>query len=199
MDIRDYAKKTYTFLLKDDSLLATLSFVGVSLLFIWFIFFPFLTLITGTELPIVVVISESMVHTDSWEEQVARCETGICTQREYYEERSMWTSFSSYPLRNGLNRGDIILSVHTSNLEVGDVVIFNSEQSPYPIIHRIVDENNGTYTTKGDNNAAPNPSIGETSLTSKDIIANAKIRIPYIGYVKLVTVDTLLYIRGLVS
>lgn len=196
--IKEHVKTAYNFVFKEDSVPATITFVVLSLLFIWFIFFPTLSLITGTELPIVVVISSSMSQSDTWPEQVAYCDTGICTQRDYYEERSMWEDFSSYPLSNGFNRGDIILSVGPSNIERGDVVIFDSPQSSHPVIHRVIENNNGEYVTKGDNNPEPNEEIGETSLSENSIVANAKIRVPYLGYIKLLAVDTLLYINNII-
>ena len=182
-------KSFFHFILYDDSVEALIGFLIVSLVVLRYILFPFLGLIAGTDLPIVVVISNSMKHSDTWAEEPAQCTFGPCTQQEYYKEKGMWSSFDAYIFSSGFRKGDIILAHGHGSYDIGDVVIFQNE---IPVIHRVVEKSNGdTFVTKGDNNPQPIESIGEDSISQKRIIGEAYGRIPLLGYVKLAPVDLL--------
>lgn len=104
-------------------------------------------------------------------------------------------------------RGDIVLvekanflGIHEFNPEdvkKGDIVIYNANWFPDPVIHRVVatgTAKNGTnyYIIKGDNNPVPDPAVVYPSqITARVItIGNQPIFIPRIGYITL-------WIRGL--
>ncbi|MDO9045147.1 MAG: signal peptidase I [Methanobacteriaceae archaeon] len=104
-------------------------------------------------------------------------------------------------------RGDIVLvekanflGIHEFNPEdvkKGDIVIYNANWFPDPVIHRVVatgTAKNGTkyYIIKGDNNPIPDPAVAYPSqITARVItIGNQPIFIPRIGYITL-------WIRGL--
>ncbi len=104
-------------------------------------------------------------------------------------------------------RGDIVLvekanflGIHEFNPEdvkKGDIVIYNANWFPDPVIHRVVaigTGKNGTkyYVIKGDNNPVPDPAVVYPSqITARVItIGNQPIFIPRIGYITL-------WIRGL--
>lgn len=154
-----------------------------------FVLFPFLSLVTGSGLPLVVIESCSMYHESGFEEWWN-------DHSDWYETNGiMKPEFREFPFRNGLNKGDIILVWGYSDYEVGDIIIFepNKDSSaPYPIIHRLVGE--GPYETKGDHNFAQltggNPTndrnIDETDIAEEQIIGKAVFRIPYLGWIKLV-------------
>jgi len=93
--------------------------------------------------------------------------------------------FEKFPLKNGFNKGDIILLRGTKKLSVGDIIVFESKK-PYPIIHRII-EKNEMIKTKGDNNAGliMDSELNEENITRDLIIGKAYARIPYLGYVKI--------------
>jgi signal peptidase I len=152
-----------------------------------FIFFPLLSLATGTSLPLVVVESCSMYHEsgfDSWWGQNAA----------YYESKNINESeFSSFSLKNGLNKGDIIIVNGAKNPEIGDIIIFNANSDSkalHPIIHRVISEN--PLGTKGDHNfdqLAPGnnvQNIDERNIKQEQVVGKAVFKIPYLGWLKLI-------------
>lgn len=178
--------------LKEDSWQSWIVSIILIIIGIKFIFFPFLSFITGTELPLVVVESCSMYHGSSFPEWWQ-------LNSEWYESRDIAKSdFSAFPFRSGLNKGDIVFVYGRSGYELGDVIVFrqNTEAlSPYPIIHRIIQT--GTIGTKGDNNNAQltinnNPQrLDETSIIPQRIMGKALFKIPLLGWVKLIFFDAL--------
>ena len=72
-------------------------------IFIKLVFFPSLALITGAPLPLVVVESCSMYHATSFQGWWER-------NQGWYEQRNVTlTDFKEFPLKNGLNKGDIVI------------------------------------------------------------------------------------------
>lgn len=186
MTVWESIKKFWKFLNEDtwqSWIVSLLLIIG----FIYFIFFPGLSFITQTELPLVVVESCSMYHAGDFDDWWFR-------NGNYYEQRDILKSrFATFPFLNGMNKGDIIFVWGRSDYEMGDVIIF--EQNPtssarHPIIHRIITE--FPYGTKGDNNArqltAENNEqrIDETNIPQERIMGKAVFRVPYIGWIKLV-------------
>jgi signal peptidase I len=107
--------------------------------------------------------------------------------------------FESFPLRNGFNKGDIIVLVGSTheNTAVGDIIVFRTGK-PDPIIHRVVawwtEGDKRFYMTKGDNyktNQLPirNAIIDETRITENQVIGRALFKIPFLGYIKIWFVD----------
>ncbi|WP_431061828.1 signal peptidase I [Methanobacterium sp.] len=96
-----------------------------------------------------------------------------------------------------LYRGDIvIIDKNPSNLQVGDIIVYNANWFKDPVIHRIIkienSSNGPAYTIKGDNNPAPDPAlVYQKQIISKVVtIDGHPIVIPKIGYITL-------WIRGL--
>ncbi len=186
-DIKNYPKKFWDFLWNDDSLEGWLFSIVFIFVFIRFIFFPLLIFITGTPLPLAIVESCSMYHegnlfsnTDSWWEE---------NSNRYVEFSINKTDFDDFPMKRGFNKGDIlfIMGADTDGLDVGDIIIFNTNQKT-PIIHRIVeiDEsgNERVFSTLGDHNQGQLPiekEIREDQITGKAVFKIA----PYIGWIKL--------------
>ena len=178
---------------KDDSFKGWL----ISLIFIFvvikLIFFPLLNLVTGTTLPLAIVESCSMYHGgnifgdfDNWWDRHDSKYEGIGIKR---------TDFESFILKKGFGKGDIIFIVKArpEKLEVGDIIVFNSNQKN-PIIHRIVSirQENGEYffSTMGDNN---NGQLNtELSITEEQLVGKAVFKIlPGIGWAKLIFYERL--------
>jgi hypothetical protein len=143
--------------------------IGLAFLIIKFVFFPVLGLVFGSELPVVAVLSGSMEHDDR-----AGVVCGVRAPDDYrgslseywalcgawYEARGITQAqFESFPLKNGFNKGDIIVLVgpQRRDLVVGDIIVYESREQ-YPIIHRVVavtaEGGAVTYETKGDYNPA---------------------------------------------
>ena len=118
--INNYLKKFYEFLQKDtwQSFVVTLLLAFV---IIKFVFFPGLSLITGTSLPLVIVESCSMYHHDPGFENTFSSSVYGNYDIEL-EDTDNWV------FQNGFSKGDIIFVVGAKNIEIGDVIIFNGEQ-----------------------------------------------------------------------
>jgi hypothetical protein len=188
MNIKEWWNKFWFILWKDDSFKGWVFSIVFLFIFIKFVFFPTLSLITGTSLPLAIVESCSMYHENNllsnydkwWEEheiKYSKFEIG----KEY---------FKSFIFKKGFNKGDIlfIIGANPEKLKVGDVIIFNAGQRN-PIIHRIIDidENNGEriFSTIGDNN---NGQISfEKNIVSEQMMGKAVFKLaPYLGWGKLI-------------
>ncbi len=93
---------------------------------------------------------------------------------------------TSGSMKPNLTVGDLLVVEHVEpeELRVGDIIVFTTPYSRYPIVHRIVEievEPGGVYRfkTKGDANSRPD--IGYR--TPDDIYGRVKYRIPMLGYV----------------
>jgi signal peptidase I len=187
-EARELWKKFWFLLWKDDSFKGWIFSLVILFIFIKFIFFPGLSLVTGTSLPLAIVESCSMYHKgnlfanfDSWWER-------------HDEKYSKFTinelDFQDFILKNGFNKGDIlfIIRANPEKLQEGDIIIFNANQKN-PIIHRIIDiRENGEeriFSTIGDNNKGQ--LSFENSVTEDMIVGKAVLRVaPYLGWIKLV-------------
>ncbi len=186
--VKKFFDKVWYLLWKDNSLKGWIFSIAVIFVFIKFIFFPLLSLVTGTGLPLAIVESCSMYHQgdifsnfDNW--------WGL-HEVKYGNIGINKTDFSSFIFKDGLNKGDIlfIVGVKPSNVHVGDIIIFNAGQQA-PVIHRVINvtDNNGTYVfeTEGDNN---NGQLSfESHIVADQLVGKAVFRIaPYLGWVKLI-------------
>jgi hypothetical protein len=207
-------QKIWHFIWYEDSLLSWAANVLLAFIIIKFIVYPLLSLVFGTSLPVVAVISCSMDqgYTDCGND-VPKNLCGIVGEGprnsdhfweicgEYYEERGITKdNFDDFPLSNGFRKGDVIVLKGTDpqRIEVGDVIVFMAQRA-YPIIHRVVEINDDqTYQTKGDHNPTQiiDEGLDETSITPKQILGEGFFRIPYVGYVKILAVDALSYVLG---
>jgi len=186
--VKKYWEKFWFLVWKDDSFKGWLISILVLFLFIKLIFFPGLSLITGTSLPLAIVESCSMYHDgnifsnfNAWYER---------HDEKYKDFIINQLDFQDFSFKNGFNKGDILFIVGTpaEKLKVGDVIIFVANQKN-PIIHRIVEikEQNGTrlFSTVGDNN---NGQLSiEKQIKEEQIIGKAVFRLaPYLGWGKLI-------------
>jgi len=188
MKFKEALKKFWHLLWKDDSpkgWIFTLIFLFV---FIKFIFFPLLSLATGTSLPLAIVESCSMYHEGNlfsnnnnwwnyWEEKYS--DLGITKEQ-----------FKTFPFQKGFNKGDILFIVKATpdKLKIGDVIIFDGGQRN-PLIHRIVKiekkDDEYIFSTIGDHNSGQlsvEKTIKENQLVGKAVFKAA----PYVGWGKLI-------------
>lgn len=186
--LKNFWDKFYFIVWKDDSPKGWL----ISLLFIFivvkFIFFPLLSLVTGTSLPLAIVESCSMYHDgnylsnfDNWYE---------ASESKYNKFNVTLEDFSDFKFKKGFTKGDILLIMRANpeKLETGDVIIFEAGTN-HPIIHRIIDiqetDSGKIFSTIGDNN--PSQLNVEKQITENQLIGKAVFRIvPYAGWVKLI-------------
>ncbi len=176
MELKHYLKKIWHFIWEEDSLLSWIVNVILAFVLVKFLIYPGLGLLLGTQFPVVAVVSESMEHNgnlDQWWQSQEK----IYSQLEITKEE-----FQTYPLTNGFNKGDLIILIRPSNLKKGDVIVFKGEPSE-PIIHRIVKADDGTYQTKGDHNLGSRQD--ELNITPNLILGKAALRVPLLGWFKL--------------
>ncbi len=188
MNLKKLWSKFWFLLWKDESFKGWLFSVVFLFIFIKFIFFPVLSLLTGTPLPLAIVESCSMYHKgnllsdyNAWFERHEEKYSNFGVDSE---------KFFVFPFKSGLNKGDIlfVLGVKAEKLEVGDVIIFNAAQRN-PVIHRIIEINkeNGeiVFSTIGDNNNGQ--LTFETNIKSEQIVGKSVMKLaPYLGWIKLV-------------
>ena len=169
-----YIKKLWNFL-KKDTWQSWLVSIILIIIFIKFIFFPTLSFLTGSELPLVVVESCSMYHESSFEEWWDKNEAW------YKLENIEKSDFESFGFKNGLNKGDIIFVIGKKEYKIGDIIIFTAP-TKHPLIHRIVTQN--PASTKGDHNT--NQLSIERDISKDSILGKAAFRIPLLGWIKLI-------------
>ncbi|MAG60782.1 hypothetical protein CL619_03270 [archaeon] len=216
---KQHARKVWHFLWHDESAWSWIANIIIAFVIIKFIFYPILGLVLGTAFPVVAVVSESMEHGlhqgeicgqdydyfpngfDSWWE--------VCSYWYTSEEIDISKEqFEDFPMHNGFNKGDIIMlwRANTENIEIGDILVFQSSKS-HPIIHRVVDiwtvedaetgELEYHYQTKGDHNKDSfGGNLGEEDITIDRIYGKALVRIPYLGYIKILFAE-FLYLFGI--
>ncbi len=201
--IKQGSLKIWKFLWHDDSVWSWMANIIVAFLVIRFVFYPLLGVLLGTSFPIVAVVSESMehgIHNGLCGKQIEEYKESydnywdVCG--DWYEKRGISKEdFSKFPLKNGFDKGDVIIlwRANSDNLEIGDVLIFNGGRTQ-PIIHRIVaiNEQDGqlVYQTKGDHNSdSISSGIAETSITEDRIFGKGVLRVPYLGWIKILFVD----------
>lgn len=192
MGVKESLKKFWNFL-KEDSWPSFFASLIIALILIKFVLFPTLSFVTGTSLPLVIVESCSMYHSMDLDQ--------IMANKIYSDHGLTINETDSWVLKNGFSKGDIIFVVGAKNIEVGDVVIFDGGRAN-PIIHRVIgikDENGKkVYEAKGDNNLAqivPGCNGGvcwttdEKNIREDQLIGKAVLKVPVIGWVKLIFFD----------
>ncbi len=214
-ELKENVRKSWRWIWDSDSILSWVVALVVIYVGVKFIFFPGLSLVMGTQLPLAGVESSSMDH------QIVKDDLGrlnLCgniyssSEKEWINFDEYWdycgdwylekditkNEFSGFSLKNGFRKGDIMVVWGRFEPKVGDVIIFQpalGSTAPRPIIHRIVDINNGIIQTKGDHNEAQLTlsnniyKTDETNIKENQIIGKALFKIPFLGWVKIWFVD----------
>jgi len=196
-EVKKGFKKFWYLLWEDNSIKGWLFSLIILFVFIKFIFFPFLNLVTGTQLPLAIVESCSMYHQgnifSNFEDWFGRHES------KYLGIDISEPNFEKFSFKNGFSKGDIlfIVKANPDKLKIGDIIAFNSGTGGTPVIHRIVKIENQSgqliFSTMGDNNAqmlTPNNNYGgvdERTIIPSQLVGKAVFRVaPGFGWVKLV-------------
>lgn len=190
-------KKAWRFIWSDDSLLSWLLNTALAFILIKFVVYPGLGLMLSTSHPIVAVVSGSMEHADPfevwWDEHYGWYEKMNISKEE----------FRDFHFYGGFNKGDIMIlkGRPPESINIGDIIVFRSGR-PDPIIHRVVakwyDGNRYHFQTKGDNNmdSIKTVFLDETDISEDEIIGNAIIKVPILGYVKIWFVEIINMVKG---
>jgi signal peptidase I len=187
-DIKKFWKKFWYIIWQDESLKGWIISLVVLFIFIKFLFFPTLSLATGTHLPMAIVESCSMYHDGNL---LSNYDKWWNRHESKYEELGITEEkFKKFIFNDGFNKGDIlfVIGANPEKLKIGDVIIFNAGQEN-PIIHRIIDikRKDGEYifSTIGDNNNGQ--LSAEKEIREEQIIGKAVFKlVPYAGWGKLI-------------
>ena len=164
--------------LHEDSWASFVVTLILAFIIIKFVFFPGLSLITGTSLPLVIVESCSMYHHEDGFEKTF--ESNV-----YSDYGISLEDTKNWIFQNGFSKGDVIFVVGAKNIEVGDVIIFHGG-AQHPLIHRLV-QTDDDYATKGDNYKTNNNQLSsEKYIPEEQIIGKALFKIPFVGWAKLI-------------
>ena len=177
------------FLWHDDSALSWVVNIVLAVILIKFIIYPGLGLILDTNFPVVAVVSGSMDHhgdnLDEWWSE---------NKAFYLSQGITKDMFEEYPFSNGFNKGDlmVLVGIEPDEIEKGMVVVFMGGKN-YPIIHRVVVLEEDHLETKGDANKLqftpqtdPDHILDETNISYNAIVGKAVIRIPILGWIKII-------------
>ena len=174
-----------------DSALSWVVALVLAFVVVRFIFFPGLSFLLGTNLPLVVVESSSMEHPGNFVGNVIGTSSNFdlwwSGKGDWYEDYGIEKEdTNSWSLRSGFDKGDIMIVYGRYEPKIGDVIIFDAN-AQHPIIHRIVSIDGDIIQTKGDNNGGQLPI--EKTIHKDDLIGKAVFRIPKLGWVKLIFVE----------
>ncbi|MCJ7478808.1 MAG: signal peptidase I [Candidatus Nanohaloarchaeota archaeon QJJ-7] len=93
---------------------------------------------------------------------------------------------TSGSMEPNLHRGDMIVveGEPWEEIEVGEIIVFESGDMPVPVIHRVIEKNETALQTQGD--ALNTQHEFEKHITEDQVMGTALFSIPMIGHVKLV-------------
>ncbi|MGC8812162.1 MAG: signal peptidase I [Candidatus Aenigmatarchaeota archaeon] len=141
----------------------------------------------STDLPVVAVVSSSMVH-----DRLTEANHYQWLEKKFGYNRSY---IDSWPVANGFEIGDLPIIQGSKDYKVGDVVVFSVPCESSPIIHRIVYINeDGTFQTKGDHNPdqitkccnlGTQVCYTEKNISKDQIHGKVIFIIPKLGYFKV--------------
>ena len=182
--MKDKLKKLWRFIWEDNSIWSWLVNLVLAFVLVKFIIYPGLGLLLGTGYPVVAVVSGSMEH-DGGFNNWWNSQESIYTELGITKDK-----FKEFRFKNGFNKGDIMVLIGSEKINIGDVIVFKGGASE-PIIHRVVKID--SLQTKGDHNSGSrNDEIG---ITKDRIIGKAVLRVPYLGWVKLIFVEVINLVR----
>ena len=188
MKFKEALSKFWFLIWKDDSLKGWVLSLIFIFVFIKFIFFPILSFTLGTSLPLAIVESCSMYHSN---DVLGNFDIWWNSHEEKYSQFEISkTTFETFSMYKGFNKGDIIFITGTNpnKIKIGDIIIYNTD-TPSPVIHRVMnitETSSGLiFQTIGDNN---NGQIYfEKQVTSSQIVGKAQFKLaPLAGWFKLI-------------
>ncbi len=186
-------KAAWKFLWNDNSVWSWIVNAILAFVLIKFLVYPGLGLALHTNHPVVAVISDSMQHHSEFE-------TWWKGMEKFYSKYNITKEeFTGFRMSKGFSKGDIIIlkGKKPADIGIGEVIVFDGNR-PEPIIHRVVKkwESGGTYyfSTKGDRNSDQRDE--EKEINENRLVGTAWVRVPYVGYVKIIFTELVNNIRG---
>lgn len=198
-DWKRILKSVWHFIWEDNSILSWIVNIVLAFVLIKFIVYPGLGFLLQTSYPVVAVVSESMEHDGNFDEWWEK------SSKWYDENNIKKEDFAKFQLKNGFNKGDIIVlkGKNPGDIQIGDIIVFWSAKRD-PIIHRVVKKWEEVslyyFQTKGDNYktnplSIKNPFLDETRINQEQIVGNAVFRIPFLGYIKIWFVELIKMVK----
>ena len=187
------AKRFWNFVWNDNSIWSWIFNAVLAFVLIKFLVYPGLGLVLHTHSPVVAVISDSMRHNGDFDSWWTSMETA------YANFNISKDDFTGFVMSNGFKRGDLIIlkGKKSEDIQTGNVLVFKGT-TPEPIIHRVVNKwktgNTHFFSTKGDANSGQRDE--EKEINEDRIIGTGWIKIPYVGYVKIIFTELVGIIRG---
>jgi len=188
--IKEKIVSFFRWVLYSEDPLSYVVFFIIAYLIYNYIIMPILVFITGSQAPMLVILTPSMEHTYfnlQW-----YCQWWNLS---YPECQKKWNQL---PFHNGINVGDLVISTSPTNAKVGDVIVARVSNLNFPLVHRVVglqcnnttikaevylkDYPNCRILTKGDNNPIIDPYI----IYYKDVEGTVTYVIPYIGLPRVI-------------
>lgn len=192
----DYVKRFFGYVWNGDTPGSFVLNILFAFLIIRYVVYPVLGFMLGTSFPIVAVVSGSMEHDGSFDDWWSSecCANALCTEKApqsaFYASKGLDKEFFlGYPFKNGFDKGDIMVLYSPKNVIVGDIIVFSGNHRAEPIIHRVVNINDTVFQTKGDHNCGV--AEFEKEIKKEQIHGKAVLRVPYVGYIKIVFVELL--------
>ncbi|OYT30874.1 signal peptidase I [Candidatus Woesearchaeota archaeon] len=206
MGFKRFWKKLWHFIWNDNSIWSWLVNFVLAFVIIKFIVYPGLGFLLGTHAPIVAVVSGSMEHDgslDRWWSEKTCCDSACSVRAEqfnFYKKLNIsFEQFKNFSFKNGFNKGDIMFLISPKKVKIGDVIVYSAGIKHDPIIHRVVDikVKNGKrfFTTKGDHNCGI--ADFEHNINENKVIGKAVLRVPWLGWVKIVFVNIVNFLVNL--
>src|SRR3989338_3456486 len=191
--MKKFLQRLWRFIWADNSLLSCVVNVVLAFIIIKFLVYPCLGFLLATTNPVVAVVSGSMEHHETFDEWWPK-------KADFYEKLNITKKdFEGFKFKNGFNKGDLMIlkGKKPSELLIGQTIVFRGDAKE-PVIHRLVSKQKaeGTYvlSTKGDNNDAQ--LSYEKNIPEEQLIGQALISVPFLGYVKIIFTEALTILQG---
>lgn len=159
--------------LRGDSWASFFVTLFLALIFIKLILFPFLGFVTGTEMPIFIVESCSMHHSDGWEEifgEVQICEDAEIKIQADSSGFEVLENTKEIDIQNAVFAREAVpryLQISPENAEVGDSVFYISS-SGIQLRHEILSIRGEIFETSGERICEEGGIYGSRGLTVED-------------------------------
>lgn len=152
-------------------------FYGALGILIAFLLNQTLAFALSTDLPVVAVVSNSMLHDSGTESNYYRwLEQNLGYNRTFID---------SWSVKDGFSIGDLPIVQGSKEYKIGDVIVYSVNGQRAPIIHRIIKINpDGSFMTKGDHN--PSLLSFESRVDESQIHGKVLFVIPKLGYFKVI-------------
>lgn len=176
MKIKESLKRFWHFFWHEESIASYIVFFIVAYLLLKFVAFPIFLFALGLS-DVTAVMSTSMVHTNP---------NFDATYYVWLEQHNITRAQTAdWPFSNGLNIGDVIFvdKSKRADIALGDVIVYYAPTG-VSIIHRVVNIEDGIFTTKGDANQEP--LNFESNVPFELIKGEAIFKIPVLGYPRVI-------------